>query len=182
MKPSLYRDASKIYTYELEVPFSLGEYRERLDRVRRAMDRANVDVLYCSAPESMFYLTGYQMVWYSRDTLNGIVVHKDRDHVVHFECSDEELLARQTSIATDYFIYKYGSHEDPAAAIWKEGGTKGEGSKAVPAPRGSGAMSIAMTRVRAQRAIITIWMPTPPPAPITATVSPAATRARRKTL
>ncbi len=117
MKPSLYRDASKIYTYELEVPFSLGEYRERLDRVRRAMDRAKVDVLYCSAPESMFYLTGYQMVWYSRDTLNGIVVHKDRDHVVHFECSDEELLARQTSIATDYFIYKYGSNEDPAAAI-----------------------------------------------------------------
>ncbi len=117
MKPSLYRDASKIFAYELEVPFSLGEYRERLDRVRQAMDRANVDLLYCSAPESMFYLSGYQMVWYSRDTLNGILVHKDRDTFAHFECSDEELLARQTSIATDYFIYKYGSNEDPAAAI-----------------------------------------------------------------
>jgi Xaa-Pro aminopeptidase len=116
MPPSLYEDAPRVYTYELEVPFSLGEYRARLDKVRQAMDRAKVDLLYCTSPESMFYLSGYQMVWYSRDTLNGIAVHKDVDGFVHFECSDEELLARQTSIATDYFIFKYGS-EDPAPAI-----------------------------------------------------------------
>ncbi len=119
MKPSLYRDATKIYSYEPEIPFSPGEYRDRLERVRAALDRAGVELLYCSSPESMFYLSGYQMVWYSRDTLNGIAVPRKGDGFAHFECSDEELLARQTSIATDYFIYKYGN-EDPAPAIARE--------------------------------------------------------------
>ena len=52
MPPSLYKDAPRVYAYELDIPFSLGEYRERLDRVCQAMDRAKVDVLYCSSPES----------------------------------------------------------------------------------------------------------------------------------
>ncbi len=39
MKPSLFRDATKTYRYEMEIPFSLGEYQERLKKVRSAMER-----------------------------------------------------------------------------------------------------------------------------------------------
>ena len=145
MKPSLYRDAPKIFSYELEVPFSLGEYRGRLESIREAMDRAGVDLLYCSSPESMFYLSGYQMVWYSRDTLNGIAVHKNSDHFVHFECSDEELLARQTSIASDYFIFKYGS-EDPAPAIIGELKKRGWLGKTIGLEKWSHHPSAAMSQ------------------------------------
>lgn len=108
MKPSLYKDAAKLYRYEMDLPFSLGEYKERMNRVKEAMNRENIDVLYCSAPESLFYLTGHQMVWYSRQSLNGIAIKKDAEDFVFFESNDEEILARHTSIATDYCIYEYG--------------------------------------------------------------------------
>lgn len=116
MKPSLWRDATKFYRYEMELPFSLGEYRERMDKVKEAMGRENIDVLYCSAPESLFYLTGHQMVWYERESLNGVAINKDADDFVFFESNEEELLARQTSIATDYCIYRYGV-DDPLKII-----------------------------------------------------------------
>ncbi|OGL59251.1 MAG: hypothetical protein A3J27_01320 [Candidatus Tectomicrobia bacterium RIFCSPLOWO2_12_FULL_69_37] len=42
--------------------------------------------------------------------------------------------------------------------------------------------STAITRALAQRASATMWMPTPPPAPMTATFSRGAMRARLVTL
>ena len=49
---------------EPEIPFSLGEYRSRLDRIRGEMERRNVQLLFLSAPESLYYVSGYRAEWY----------------------------------------------------------------------------------------------------------------------
>ncbi len=57
------------------LPFDEVEYAERLARVRRAMDAAGVDLMFCSDPANMAWLTGYdgwsfyvhQGVWVAGD-------------------------------------------------------------------------------------------------------------------
>ncbi len=43
----------------LDVPFSREEYRGRLARIRARMEADQIDVLYLTAPESLFYVSGY---------------------------------------------------------------------------------------------------------------------------
>jgi len=92
---------------QMEVPFSLAEYAERLDCVRQAMAEAEIDLLYLSAPESMFYLSGYQSEWYQAQSpkewvpLSGIAVHVDHDKMILFDTEEEAALARCCSIVSD---------------------------------------------------------------------------------
>ena len=44
--------------------FEAAEYAVRLDRLRRAMSEAGVDVVLLSRPESMCWLHGYTARWY----------------------------------------------------------------------------------------------------------------------
>ena len=44
--------------------FSLEEYRERLDALRRRMEGAGADVLLVTSPENLYYLSGYQTPGY----------------------------------------------------------------------------------------------------------------------
>ena len=44
--------------------FSLDEYRERLDAVRKAMAERGVDIALVSVPENIYYLTGYTTLGY----------------------------------------------------------------------------------------------------------------------
>ena len=44
--------------------FSLEEYRERLDTVRKAMAGRGVDIALVSVPENIYYLTGYTTLGY----------------------------------------------------------------------------------------------------------------------
>ncbi len=47
-----------------ELAFSAAEYKQRLHRLRERMAAAGIDLLFLSAPESMYYLSGYQCEWY----------------------------------------------------------------------------------------------------------------------
>jgi Xaa-Pro dipeptidase len=47
-----------------ELPFSREEYAERLDRVRRRMEGAGIEVLLTTVPENIAYLTGYSSLGY----------------------------------------------------------------------------------------------------------------------
>jgi len=51
-------------TPPLELGFSIGEYRDRLDRIRQRMAKDKIDLLYLTAPESLCYVSGYQAEWY----------------------------------------------------------------------------------------------------------------------
>jgi Xaa-Pro dipeptidase len=47
-----------------ELPFSREEYAGRLDKVRREMQRAGIDVILTTTPENIAYLTGYHTLGY----------------------------------------------------------------------------------------------------------------------
>lgn len=52
--------------------FEMSEYRERLDRARRAMREADIACCICMAPENLFYLSGYDS-WTAAVNPQGLV-------------------------------------------------------------------------------------------------------------
>jgi Xaa-Pro dipeptidase/ectoine hydrolase len=96
----------------MEAPFSLAEYRERLDKVRGEMARRKIDVLYLSSPESLCYLSGYQAEWYQAQSpkqwppLSGMAVHVDHDMFILFDSEEEEVMIRYTTVSTDTRIFR----------------------------------------------------------------------------
>ena len=47
-----------------DLPFTVEEYRTRLKNVQANMAAADIEVLLVTAPENIFYLTGYHTVGY----------------------------------------------------------------------------------------------------------------------
>jgi len=96
----------------MEIPFSLAEYRARLDRIRGLMERDGIDLLYLSAPESMYYVSGYQAEWYQAQSppewppTSGIAVHVDHDRFILFDIPDELILNQYMTISRDTRIYQ----------------------------------------------------------------------------
>jgi Xaa-Pro aminopeptidase len=119
----------------MEAPFSLAEYRDRLQRVRKEMARRRIDLLYLSSPESMYYLSGYQAIWYQAQSpkvwppMGGVAVHKDHEKFILFESEEEEVKARYATVSTDTRVFKaeeMGSAADMIIRnLKKEGWLKG---------------------------------------------------------
>jgi len=104
--------AAKLYRPEMQIPFPLEEYRMRMARVKKEMARQKIDLLYCSAPESLFYLTGYENSWYEAQSckewppLSGVAIKRDADKFILFDKDEEEVLVQTYSIATDIRIQR----------------------------------------------------------------------------
>jgi Xaa-Pro aminopeptidase len=73
------------------VPFNDEEFASRRRRIRERMDRAGIDLIYATMPESMFYLHGDQGYWYQGTAgtmwapTSGTAIHVDDDEPIHFE-------------------------------------------------------------------------------------------------
>ena len=67
--------------------FPVGEYGERVEKVRREMARRGIDVLLVSSPPNITYLTGYDMIWYYLTSPVSVAVHADSGQTVFFEVS-----------------------------------------------------------------------------------------------
>src|SRR3984957_16486884 len=95
---------------ESEVPFSTAEYKDRLLRLQVRMDRAGIDLLFVSAPESLCYLSGFQAEWYQGQSpintypASGIAVHVSADDYIHFDDEFEYPLIKCTSASRDVRI------------------------------------------------------------------------------
>src|SRR3954464_4644043 len=96
-----YRD--EVYfnsTPESEAPFTAEEFSRRLERLRRRMAEAKVDMLFLMAPESMYYLSGYQAEWYQAQSppqwpaSSAVAVHVDHDRYILFDSEREAVLGR----------------------------------------------------------------------------------------
>jgi Xaa-Pro aminopeptidase len=74
----------RVPRYEL-LPFSIDEYRAREQAVRREMGSRGIDVLYVMNPANMFYLTGFESVWYTADGPYGVLVHGGEPGVVFLD-------------------------------------------------------------------------------------------------
>jgi len=95
---------------EPSVPFPLAEYRGRLDKVRQAMARAKIDLLFVASPESVYYLSGYQALWYQAQVLehwvpiSGIAIRADKDECIQFEGDAEHNLCKYSTVTRDVRI------------------------------------------------------------------------------
>ena len=92
---------------DLEVPFSREEFAGRLERIRKAMEAGNVDLLFVSAPEGLYYVSGFLSDWYQAQSpmiwppTSGIAIHRDSGRTIHFETEAEETLVKFTSVSSD---------------------------------------------------------------------------------
>jgi Xaa-Pro dipeptidase len=97
---------------ELEVPFTLAEFQSRLHAVKALMEQAEVDLLFLSAPESLYYVSGYRAQWYQAQSpaiwppASGIAIRRDADTFIHFETEMEETLVMSCAISSDIRIYR----------------------------------------------------------------------------
>jgi Xaa-Pro aminopeptidase len=103
-----YRDEVYFHSEpENEAPFAREEFQDRLAKLRRRMAVAGVDMLYLMAPESMYYLSGYQAEWYQAQSPpqwpagSAIAVHVDHDHYILFDSEREAVLGRIFTLSTD---------------------------------------------------------------------------------
>lgn len=94
------------------LPFTMEEYVARLERVREAMVRQGIDLLYLTAPESLYYLSGYQAEWYQAQSpevwppLSGLAVHNDHDNFILFDTEEEARMIQGTTISTDTRLFE----------------------------------------------------------------------------
>lgn len=95
---------------QLEIPFSTAEYRSRLDKIRQRMTKQKIDTLFVASPESMYYVSGFQAVWYQVQALeqwlplSGMAIHVDSDKIIHFDNDGEMNLCKYSTRAEDLRI------------------------------------------------------------------------------
>jgi Xaa-Pro aminopeptidase len=111
---------------ELEVAFSRAEYRERLDRIRERMAADEIELLYLTSPESLFYVSGYACEWYQSESpkawppTSGIAIHIDHDKLILFDTPSEEILVRFVTVANDVRIFPIDNRRDGIGFIVEE--------------------------------------------------------------
>jgi Xaa-Pro aminopeptidase len=105
---------------EKEISFSQEEFRDRLSRIRQQMRAAGIDMLYLMAPESMFYVCGYQVEWWQAQSpkqwpaSSAVAVHIDHDEFILFDSEREAILGRIYTESTDTRYFPRNSLRDGA--------------------------------------------------------------------
>ncbi len=110
-----------------EPAFEPWEYAARLKRVRERMASEGVDCLYLSAPESMYYLSGYRSAFTQAGqspkqwpATSGIAVHVDHDHMVLFDTDRETVMHRTYTGLSDIRCFPPGRTRDGTAYVADE--------------------------------------------------------------
>ena len=89
------------------LPFSRDEYKARLARTRKAMDKAGIDILFVEDPSNMAWLTGYD--GWSFYVHQGVLVFPDEDPIWWGRGQDRNGAIRTTYLAEDRMI-PYADH------------------------------------------------------------------------
>jgi Xaa-Pro aminopeptidase len=103
-------------------PFSDEEYRGRAARVRDEMRRRDVDVLLVLSPPNLYYLTGFESIWYPPRAPVGALISTDSEDVVFVDYVRHQTLVEQVALYDDAVFYDYATAVDEiCAAIRKRG-------------------------------------------------------------
>ena len=95
-----------------EIAFPDSEFRQRHRRIRERMMEQGFDVLYLTAPESRYYVDGYNSDWYQAQSpadwhaLSGVAIHVDHDKVITFEREVNVVLVNMTTLGDDTRILR----------------------------------------------------------------------------
>jgi Xaa-Pro dipeptidase len=110
---------------EQQNPFPLSEYERRLGQVRQGMAGRGLDALVLTAPENVFYLTGYQTFGSAQQFL---VVPLDGEPLFVLRELESYLVSYTSWLQA---VRIYGDSGDPVAAIVEALQASGLGGKTV---------------------------------------------------
>jgi Xaa-Pro aminopeptidase len=110
----------------MELGFSLAEDKTRLTVIRKHMAANNIDLLWLTAPESLYYVSGYTCEWYQAQSpkqwpaTSGIAVHADHDHFIMFDTPSERVMCRFVTCAEDIRTFPIDNRRDGIGFIMDE--------------------------------------------------------------
>ena len=67
-----------------DLPFSIGEYKDRLNRVQKEMASRGLDLMLVNTPENAYWLTGYRTIGYYSYMCLMVPVEGEPVHLVRF--------------------------------------------------------------------------------------------------
>ncbi len=109
-----------------ELGFSTEEYSARLNAIRRRMADAEIDLLWLTAPESLYYVSGYSCEWYQAQSpkqwpaTSGIAMHVDHDRFIMFDTPSEQIMCRFVTCADDIRTFPIDNRRDGIGFIIDE--------------------------------------------------------------
>jgi Xaa-Pro dipeptidase len=103
----------------MELPFTLEEYKQRLANLRQSMGRNNINTVYLTSPENIYYFTGHRRVMPGGRWPIGIAVNKGADSFIAFCEQDEEALLMRTSVTEEAYFFgtEWGAGKEPYDVI-----------------------------------------------------------------
>ena len=106
----------------MERPFSDAEYRGRARRVRDEMARRGVDVLLVLSPPNLYYLTGFESIWYPPRAPVGALLAAGDERLVFVDYDRHRTLVEQVALYDDAVFYDYSTAvADVCAAVRARG-------------------------------------------------------------
>jgi Xaa-Pro dipeptidase len=122
-----YRDEIYFHSEPKKEPaFAASEFDHRLTGIRTNMERHGIDMLLIMSPENMYYVSGYQNMWYQGQSprqwpaSSAIAVHVDHDRYIHFDSEREAVLTRIFTMCKDTRFFPRNSYRDGIEFIVKE--------------------------------------------------------------
>ena len=91
-----------------DLPFTEGEYADRLARLRAKMAEEQLDTVLLTAPDTMCWLHGYTSRWYRAHSSTRLpqvhctVVHVEHDRILLIDTASHQDLARLTSCVHEF--------------------------------------------------------------------------------
>src|SRR5437588_189656 len=105
-------------------PFSDEEYRARARRVRDEMARREVEVLLVLSPPNVYYLTGFESIWYPPRAPVGVLVAHDDDTIVFVDYERHRTLVERVAHFDDAVFYDYDTAVESLAGYVRPGRTE----------------------------------------------------------
>jgi Xaa-Pro aminopeptidase len=103
-------------------PFTDAEYRDRVARVREEMARRSVDVLLVLSPPNVYYLTGFESIWYPPRAPVGVLISAGGDDLVFVDYERHRTLVEQVARYDDAVFYDYATAVDDICAAIRDRG------------------------------------------------------------
>jgi Xaa-Pro aminopeptidase len=105
-----------------DLPFAVTEYRDRHARARVEMAARGMDLLYVTSPANLFYLTGYEAIWYPNRLPLGAVIDRLRPDVIFFDWSRHAGYVNTRVLCDEVVLIDYGHAPEQVANAFAEFG------------------------------------------------------------
>ena len=90
------------------LPFRVEEYRARHESVRAAMGACGMDLLYVTSPANLFYLTGYEAIWYPNRLPVAVAVDRESSELVFFDWTRHDAYVSTRVLCDEVVFLDYG--------------------------------------------------------------------------